>query len=77
MNKATTVLAPPGAGYLRGEARERAEPLEMLADEYLLEGRERAPAHRHPADPRPDAARRGIPPGRSARTRRAAGNAGR
>ena len=38
MNKATTVLAPPGAGYLRGEARERAEPLEMLADEYLLEG---------------------------------------
>lgn len=38
MNKAATVLAPPGAGYLRGEARERAEPLEMLADEYLLEG---------------------------------------
>ena len=38
MNKAATVLAPPGAGYIRGEARERAEPLEMLADEYLLEG---------------------------------------
>ena len=37
MNKATTVLAPPGADT-RGEARERAEPLEMLADEYLLEG---------------------------------------